>query len=537
MRQVKIGLSKAVEDMNSDWKIKDIIDLEFFFHLDETEREISENSHSIDLRDRDIFLRYANDGNGIIKNRKLMRFWLKNRRKALRRNNSIPAVLPGDVFDIISKSFIVVFTLIGLFSGIGLSGTMMRYDGIQPLNVAILFGVFVIGQILLIMGGMCMSFFPKYNRFLKKRTVILSIVSIFFKKLLMKSNVTHANLSPNSIKSVLGAIKSKQSLYASVVLWPVFILFQLGGVGFNLGVLLVIVIRVLSSDLAFGWQSTIQFSAENIHSFAQWVALPWSSFLPEGIGYPTLHDIEGTKIILKDGIYHLATDNLVSWWPFLWLGIFCYGLLPRVVMLVIGVITLNKRLDAIQFDFADCEKVVLRMTTPELSTHGNTVENIDSQSDAVIIEAEKYTDSDFGVASFVVLISEDIIDNCSQSEITKYVQKNMGGNLHTVLELDDDSDFQHLVEVLKPLSNELRPAKILMIQEAWLPPITETLHLIKDMREAVGNKMHIIIGLIGRPQQGHFFTTVDDSDRLIWYQRIKELGDPYLQIDILASGG
>ena len=35
-------------------------------------------------------------------------------------------------------------------------------------------------------------------------------------------------------------------------------------------------------------------------------------------------------MVLKEGIYHLTTPDLVSWWPFLLLAVCFYGFLPRI---------------------------------------------------------------------------------------------------------------------------------------------------------------------------------------------------------------
>ena len=128
--------------------------------------------------------------------------------------------------------------------------------------------------------------------------------------------------------STLGIIRSKGSTYGFLFFLPIFILTQLFAIGFNLGLLTTTLFKVITADIAFGWQSTLQLSSAAVHSLVQKIALPWSWLAAGDPAYPSLAQIEGSRIILKEGIYHLSTPDLVSWWPFLCFSVFFYGLLP-----------------------------------------------------------------------------------------------------------------------------------------------------------------------------------------------------------------
>ena len=98
------------------------------------------------------------------------------------------------------------------------------------------------------------------------------------------------------------------------------------GIGFNLGVLGATLSKVVFSDMAFAWQSTLQLSPELLAELVRWVALPWSWIVPQA--YPTLSQIQGSQMVLKEGIAHLSSANLTAWWPFLCCSVAVYGLLP-----------------------------------------------------------------------------------------------------------------------------------------------------------------------------------------------------------------
>ena len=139
-----------------------------------------------------------------------------------------------------------------------------------------------------------------------------------------------------SVNHAFGIFKARSTVYGSLFYWPLFTLSQLFAIGFNVGLLTATLVKISTSDLAFGWQSTMQFSAEAIHRAVMLAALPWSWFVPPASSYPSLAEIEGSRIILKEGIYHLTTGNLIAWWPFLVFCLLFYGLFVRMTFFFIG---------------------------------------------------------------------------------------------------------------------------------------------------------------------------------------------------------
>ena len=87
------------------------------------------------------------------------------------------------------------------------------------------------------------------------------------------------------------------------------------------------------TDLAFGWQSTLRVGAEGMGAVVSLLALPWSWLPPQWGLVPDLAQIEGSRIVLKDGIAALASADLAAWWPFLAMCLLLYAVLPRLVLL------------------------------------------------------------------------------------------------------------------------------------------------------------------------------------------------------------
>jgi hypothetical protein len=78
---------------------------------------------------------------------------------------------------------------------------------------------------------------------------------------------------------------------------------------------------------------------------------------------------------------------------------------------------------------------------------------------------------------------------------------------------------------------------VLVVLEGWQPPIREVLGFIRELRETVGERTGIAVGLVGKPRPDTLFTPVSETDWRVWRQKIGGLGDPYLRLERLTTYG
>ena len=57
---------------------------------------------------------------------------------------------------------------------------------------------------------------------------------------------------------------------------------------------------------------------------------------------------------------------------------------------------------------------------------------------------------------------------------------------------------------------------------------------MRELRKFCDGETHIIIALVGKPELETIFTRVDETDLLIWQQKIATLGDLCLQVSPLV---
>ncbi|MBW1828667.1 MAG: DUF2868 domain-containing protein, partial [Deltaproteobacteria bacterium] len=357
----------------------------------------------------------------------------------------------------------------------------------------------------------------------------------------------------NRLAAVAGIMKGRNRVYGPVFYWPVFTLAQIIGIGFNLGILAGSLLRIVSLDLAFGWQSTIQFSSQAVYMFVKTVALPWSWIVSPAIAHPTYAQIEGSRMVLKDGIYHLATPDLVSWWPFLLLAVLCYGFLPRIILFGVGIMARKRAMDRVAFDHAACNRLLRRLNTQVLETDGRMAANgrikvndgsaqpADAHEGVAEPEAD---DTALQGHDAIVLVPDDIFEQCPNETLEKVLKEGLGINCRQQIQTtgDIDEDKKALTDLAfsetgsetgSQTSDALHP--VIVLQEAWQPPIAETLFYFRKLRELLGSKTQIHIFLIGKPIPETFFTNAEASDWNIWKQAIQKLGDPFLEINGLRA--
>jgi hypothetical protein len=243
-------------------------------------------------------------------------------------------------------------------------------------------------------------------------------------------------------------------------------------------------------------------------------------------------------MILKDGIYHLSTSGLVSWWPFLCFSVLCYGFFPRLLLLAGGVIAQAKAISTIGFHSAACDRLIFRMKTPVMNTKGSPEEELPNDifrlGDLSPLSPSGEGQNPIPGDSIIALIPIDIMDSCSENELAKIVAGCTGLRLIRALLFGKNQEEDRLVlEFISGTRWGVEHPNLLVVQEAWQPPIKEMMLFLKQLREAVGDKALIRIGLIGKPGPNTIFTKVGAENTAIWKHAMNRLGDPSVLVETL----
>lgn len=535
--------------MKLQWQIRDVIDLEYFLNDGSDLREGADHN-VLSRTDRKTYLEYIQPA--LLRNKKsindkkwILRFWLEHKKETVKTSGE-DKVLPGESYQTIFWLILLFLIAAGIATGSAATLSFLFYKGVSPINVSAFLGIFVLLQIALVMLTVVLSVMRRHIRLLHNLSITHRILGSLFAGLSFKLRETAVSALPaknrNRLMAAIGMGKGKHSQYGFLFFRPFFILMQVFAVCFNVGILLSLILKVIVSDLAFGWQSTLQFSAQVVHQAVVLFSLPWSWFVPPDLAHPTIEQIEGSRIVLKDGIYHLSTSGMVSWWPFLCFAIVFYGLLPRIILLLTGILGHRRAMAKIDFQTADCDRLIRNLTTPEIRTSGSSIEpahDTESLSAPILQKGIPVHDPPLTVTgnAIIAIVPDDIDASCPEDELQTRIDKSTGHKLIRKISFGADTiqSIESIQEILNHHAPENRNVSILILQEAWQPPIREALLFLKHLRKTIGNQPIIRIGLVGKPLPTTIFTLPDPNDITIWKQAIASLGDPAMTVVILGG--
>lgn len=498
--------------MKEPWKDHDIIDVEYFIATGE-ENNTNHSYESVHIEDRELYNRHiAPQITGTLGSKNIvLKKWLEH--KTL--NHSKDNLLPGQAYKEFSTVIALLFSFLGILLGLGLTISLLSYDGITPVNIFSFLGLLLIPQTIFLFFFVLSSLFQK-SRFTLTQSIIYTLLAQLLSRVFFVTKKhLFTQLSGKDLlqaESFWGQVHSIKNSYGKIFYWPIFSLTQLFAIFFNISVLATLLIRVATTDIAFGWQSTMQFGEQSLSTVIQYISTPWSSLITHS--HPTLAEISGSHIILKEGVYHLTTPDLASWWPFLFMTILVYGLLPRIALLIFGRVRKSCLLKNLTFEESRHKKLFHRLTTPVVSTQ--SPEDADDSLPFSIhtdsINPSKHPD----FPPVVALIPEDIFQFCHSENLEPHLipfQFSLEKTFKIQMDLEEDE------KVFNNLQNYANK-EIFILLEAWMPPISDTQTYLKKISEVLPPKTTIYIGLVGKPENKNIFTKVSSQDLKVWQGRI-----------------
>ena len=256
---------------------------------------------------------------------------------------------------------------------------------------------------------------------------------------------------------------------------------------------------------------------------------------------PGFHALLRTLMGFLYGLIHnrMLIDAVLV--PFLLLAVIFYGLIPRVLILIVTVIRQNRAIRRLSFKQAACDQLLSAMKTPRVQTRSRAYKKQDERSSGA--ESTKASagpaSSEASVENLdpaVVMIPEDLAGQYQADELRERIQIRLGLDLKTAIScgFDPDADARAVKDNL-PGDMNLSDIRVVIIQEAWQPPIQETLSWIGAIRRRADIPNSLIIGLIGRPAAHSIFTPPADTERIIWEHAVAKLGDPYVRVEVLGE--
>lgn len=361
-----------------------------------------------------------------------------------------------------------IFSLLG---GFGAAAALLRYEGYRLINISAFLGILVGGQLLSLFALAVSSFWLRHR--------LSHLQKLFLPKLVRELT------APESLP---------------VWRWRLFTSFQQAGMLFNLGILLATLWKVLTADLAFGWATTLDVTGQGIHRIVQTLALPWG-----GRFAPDLTQIQQSRIVLKDGLAHIDAASTAAWWPFLLLCVLAYGFLPRLALALFGSLRLHRLQRHPAFSHPESERLYQRLTRHSLVFSTSDEDASRPNPSASPADLPPLEPS----GPLLLDLPSDILPEAREPAFRNRIQSSFDISL---TESPENS------------------SGILMVIEAWQPPLEESLRELRELRTRIGPDKDLLILAVGlpNPSEPHFFHPPESADLDIWRQKLSTLHDPRL---------
>ncbi|MBK5967260.1 MULTISPECIES: DUF2868 domain-containing protein [Thiorhodovibrio] len=361
------------------WEVPDLIDFDYYVEADERAKsDTAAARQSLAKRDRALYLerikpRLRETEHTPSHRRMALRLWLAERRRS--EDPPLRPLLPGASFARGQRVVTILLAIFGLITGATVASALLQYEGEHPVNVSWYILVLVILQLGLVgftLGAWAMRRSKSMQQALRDVSLLAHLIRPLFSRVAQWIQRHRLGQMPPEVrdraKARQGLLQSHFSLYGPASYLPMLIPVQAFGIAFNLGAISMTLLLLWFTDLAFGWGSALNIDPAVIYHLTKFIAWPWSWLFGEGAGYPTLAEIAGTRIYLKDPLSMFDAEHLRAWRWFLVLAVTSYGLLPRLAMLGLSAFIQRHALDRLPFTHQRTQALYTRLVTPDLDT-------------------------------------------------------------------------------------------------------------------------------------------------------------------------
>lgn len=497
--------------MKHGMRLGDLLDLEWFLEQD----RLADPAETL-KRDRALGL----DAQAVpVPAAGLGAYWLQRRRAGA------SGALPSSILGPGLTALRLLLACAGLLAGVSLARGLLLYSGTRPVNVSVFLLLAVLPQ-----AGLCLV----AAILLAARMLGMGRFHVPVRPLFSLLWRRPGRLSPQA--GFIRTLFLGHGWPARMLGWESLRLLQLGGLCLALGSLTGLLVSVTVTDLAFGWQSTLRVGAAGMHAVVSFLSFPWS-WLPEGWGLvPTLGQIEGSRIVLKEGISTLASADLIAWWPFLAMCLLCYALLPRLALLGIA----HRGLRSLERGFVHpgLGRIADRMAAPLVGTPG-AVEPASSplplKRGAAERKEEAAAASGAGARTGCVFLPPPELRGRIGEDDLASMALRVGGHdpvriMYAELEA---GDAQRVLDECAGLDWAGGRERFVVLVEAWQPPIRENLQALEILGRDQGDNRSLTLVLCGRPSRGRWLTAPDGVDRDVWAAAVERLAP--LRVDIFGA--
>ncbi|MEX2326795.1 MAG: DUF2868 domain-containing protein, partial [Pseudomonadales bacterium] len=381
------------------------------------------------------------------------------------------------------------------------------YQGDDPVNLFALLGVLVGLPLLFMIGSLMLlkvrAFIPASMR---HAMAVLSPGR-------WVGNYLARHSSVNLFETV-----SQRPLRGAFARWQLLAFGQSFAIGYFVGVLIVALLLVVFTDLAFGWSTTLETDAQFVWRIFNVLALPWSAWLP--LATPDLALVEASRFYrLENNVIDVATAaELGRWWPFVLMTILVYGLVPRVLLAVVSGWQVSRATRRLLAEGPQITALLDRLRAPAVSFDGPEEGETGTDPQATALLAQL----DLSEAGVVIIWNGVLAESEAQAWLAG---KGVGDAANIDAAERQSAAIQR--ENLQAYAQSRRgsASRVVIFTKGWEPPLLAFFDYLERVREVIGNDPVIMIVPLDLERQ-----SITEEDREIWARALAARDDPRLYV-------
>ncbi len=499
----------------------DVIDLAYFFHRDQDVPHAEKHE-----RDRDIALANADANDDTAR----LCTWLHVMRQRQGMDGQRPM---HDMQQGLSALLFVIGVALGALTvGGWLSLNRLLSTQATPesgINVIYFWSVTAGWQLLMllvILAGLVLGNWADYIPGLSGLRRLLRRLPSLIPKL-AEAIISRFRPSQRQALQTFQAWLTQSQRYRRLTFWYPLHLSQRFAVGFNLGLVGMFLFFSFATQPVFGWQSG-QFNCTRLERATCVISLPWYWLYPGG--RPSANDIRLTYH--QPDALHAHSDCATApgpvapgWWAFLFASMLVYGLMPRICLNALSSWQVRRAARYVALHHPDSRELLLRMQRPLVDTGSRLEAALFTPRSPVAPPAPALEEETVSSGRGFVFKWAGI--RIPDEEILDLIRRQWGIDTVALYEVGG-LDMSRDEEALQALATSRDIDQVMLLVEAWQPPVTDYRNFVTQLRETLRDGKMIWVLLYHRDTDGDIVTP-RESDLDQWRTTLERI-DAWLRV-------
>jgi hypothetical protein len=442
------------------------------------------------------------------------------------------------------RVIVLMVILAGLVVGNGTAAIVFYYDGTRPINVLPVLSVFVLLPIVFLLFLGLRAVLSQLILLLFGRTEWPQSLALWFTALLALIQRFLPQQYRETLLLTIGRGSAHYRLYGRLHRWFLLTGSQLFALSFMLSAIAWLVFRLSTTDMAFVWSTTFDIQPQTLAALTNGLALPWQHLAPQAtIDLETIQKTRYFRAHQSPLPPHVHAEDLGRWWPFLLAAMSTYGLVPRLLALLICLWRQRVALHWCLLHMPGAADVLDRMHSPIVETTATDALSSTREhptpvaGEKAIRSAPVPLPEATGSAHAVCIKWADV--PVQDSDVRQHLRQHLAVQVMSIWHAggandpeDDQRIMQAVVDALRGQSSTQSMGVLLV--KAWEPPMLEVVDFLGKLRRDIGPGQRLVVLPIAMSPQA-ITSKAYQQQCDIWQRQLTTLGDPWLRVQAITT--